>query len=131
MAFDGGLAAAGDEDGGGGVVAVIVGLLWTATILTRAPKLITGGRGSVGPRLQKGELSAGQASEKAIEAYWGAERAAARGDCRKAAGFWQRAERQLAQVERRTAIGDRSAVPIKDQIRAARKAMRHGKCPIK
>jgi len=77
-----------------------------------------------GPRLAPGELKAGEASGRAEQSYWQAERLAARGACAQARRAWNKAEAYQKMAHKRAAKGDRTGRDVRDAIRSARGEIR-------
>lgn len=86
-------------------------------------------RPTYGPRLEKGEVTAGQATSAAEEALWKAEEAAAKGRCDVARRNLAKADIYRHMAKTRTAKGDRTGRDIRNAVRNARREMR--KCAVK
>jgi len=81
-------------------------------------------RPTYGPRLKKGEVTAGEAASEAEAALWKAEEAAAEGQCDVARRNLAKADIYRHMLKVRTAKGDRTGRSIRDAVRNARKEMR-------
>ena len=106
-----------------GTISTILGFVGTLGFILSIPRIVAR-RPTYGPRLQPGELTAGQASQKAADAYWAAEEDAARGKCKKAYKAFAAAEKHRMQAEEREARGDRTGRDLRDEIRNARAELR-------
>lgn len=83
-----------------------------------------------GPRVRPGELKGKHASGRAAQAYWAAENAAVRGQCREARTLFARGERYREMSEDRAARGDQTTRDVRGSQRIARaevKACKAGK----
>lgn len=96
----------------------VVGLIYTVQQLVRLfPP-------TYGPRLAPGELTAGEYSSRAVQAYWKAENASARGKCDVALHLFERGETYRRKSEARAARGDHTARDIRDSQRIARNELK-------
>ncbi len=103
----------------------IIGLLGAISALSLIPRWL--GRPTYGPRLLPGELRASDASSQASRAYWAAEEAASRGNCKTAEKAWIVGEKFRAEAEERTARGDETGRDLRSAIRGARDELRRCK----
>jgi hypothetical protein len=86
-------------------------------------------RPTYGARLGPGEVKAGEAASRAQAAYWDAEEAASRGQCRRAREHFKAGDAYQQMLERRQAKGDRTGFDIRDAVRQARREMDE-KCAV-
>ena len=104
-------------------IPTILGFIGTVGFILSIPRIVAR-RPTYGPRLEPGELTAGQASSKAADAYWAAEEGAARGKCKPAYKAFAAAERFRVHAEEREQRGDRTGRDLRDEIRNARAELR-------
>jgi hypothetical protein len=104
-------------------ITALFGVLGGLTAILGIPALFAR-RPTYGPRLQPGELKAGEASAQAEKNYWEAEQAAARGQCSQATRSWQKARAYHHMAKQRAAKGDRTGRDLRESIREAREEIR-------
>lgn len=109
--------------GGGTTVAAILGFIGSIGLIMSIPRLVAR-RPTYGPRLRSGELTAGQAAQRAADAYWAAEEGATRGNCDIAHRAFQVGEYFRSQAEERGLRGDRTGRDLRDAVRNARTEIR-------
>lgn len=106
-----------------GTITALLGVLGGVSALLSIPALFAR-MPTYGPRLAPGELKAGEASSRAEQSYWRAERLAVRGACREARRAWGKAEAYQQMARARAAKGDRTGRDVRDAIRQARDEIR-------
>jgi hypothetical protein len=104
-------------------IGAILGFLGGLGAFLSIPALLAR-RPTYGPRLEPGEIKAGEATAKAEGEYWKAERLAARGACAGASRAWKKAEAYREMARKRAAKGDRTGGDLRDPIRNARDEIR-------
>lgn len=109
--------------GGGTTVAAILGFIGSIGLIMSIPRLVAR-RPTYGPRLRSGELTAGQAAQRAADAYWAAEEGAARGNCQIAQRAFEVGEHFRTQAEEREMRGDHTGRDLKNAVRNARAEIR-------
>lgn len=78
-----------------------------------------------GPRLRPGERTGAEESVSAAKHYFGAERAANRGQCEVAREHFRVGERARRRLEARARRGDETSRDVRPSYRAAVRAIRH------
>jgi len=101
----------------------ILGFLGSLGLILGIPRLVAR-RPTYGPRLKPGELTAGQASSRASDAYWAAEENAFRGNCSIARKAFEVGEYYRSQARERELRGDNTGAPLREAVRNARDEIR-------